>query len=134
MSNVRAMARRPVTLDRRYAWAVLSALVCFACVETVVFGIRGLSVPAETEALWAIFFGATWAWWVYADRRVTGTHQPFEFEALVFFGWPLAVPYYLLTTRTRRSRAPTVSVWLLFAAPWCVAGVVYAAAVLMYVP
>ncbi len=43
------------------------------------------------------------AWWVYGDRHRRGFPVPFEFEALVFFAWPIAVPYYLFSTRGWRA-------------------------------
>jgi len=39
---------------------------------------------------------------VFEDRRKRGFRVPFEFDAFVFFAWPIVVPYYLYRTRGAR--------------------------------
>ncbi len=53
----------------------------------------------EVDLLYNIGLSLSLAWWVYVDRRRQGYPAVFEFEAFVFFGWPLVVPYYLVRTR-----------------------------------
>ena len=40
-------------------------------------------------------------WWVEADARETGYRPCFEYNAFMFFGWPVLLPHYLLRTRGR---------------------------------
>ena len=51
-------------------------------------------------------------WWVYFDRRRRRYHTIFEFEAFVFFAWPIVMPYYLFKTRRWHS-VPIVVAWVI---------------------
>ncbi len=61
----------------------------------------------DTSGAWDYFEGVSFnyvlAWWVYGDRHKRGFPVPFEFEAFVFFAWPIALPYYLFSTRGWRA-------------------------------
>jgi len=61
-----------------------------------------ISMPAETETLWSVFRQLLLASWVYLDRRTRRLRLPFEFDAFVFFAWPIAFPYYLYKSRGAR--------------------------------
>ena len=113
-------------LDRRLPWAVLAALVVFASFETAVFAFRRAELPRETEALWSLLFASAWSWWIYVDRRHSNSGYPFEFDALVFFAWPVMVPYYLFRSRSSRSKSPALLIWGLYSLPFLVAGSCYA--------
>ncbi len=68
----------------------------------------------EADTVFNLGFVLLLMWWVYVDRHRRHYPVPFEFEAFVFFAWPLVVPYYLFRTRGIR------------AAPLCIAlGVAY---------
>jgi len=49
---------------------------------------------------------------------------PFEFDAFVFFGWPVVVPYYLYRTRGKRGLILTAAVYLLFVVPTVISAIV----------
>jgi hypothetical protein len=54
--------------------------------------------------------------WVHFDRRTHHLSLPFEFDAFVFFAWPIALPYYLYKTRGVRGfflAAPIMALLLL---------------------
>ncbi len=57
----------------------------------------------EADSVFGFGFTLLLMWWVYRDRHGRGYPVPFEFEAFVFFAWPLVVPYYLFRTRGRRA-------------------------------
>ena len=61
-----------------------------------------LNMPGETENLASVFQQLFVALWVYLDRQGRSLSLPFEFEAFVFFAWPIAVPYYLVKSRGAR--------------------------------
>src|SRR3978361_1861360 len=104
-----------------YPLAVLGTLVAFVSVETAAFAYRGQALPHETEALWALLVGVAWSWWVSADRQRNRRSTAFEFDALVFFAWPVVVPYYLVTSRGGRSTRSSLAIWGFYAWPFLVA-------------
>ncbi len=105
----------------------LIAITALFAVEFSFLSAYGEDVPRNTELLWNFAFSYVMAWWVHHDRRIRGFSVPFEFDAFVFFGWPIAVPYYLWRTRGRRGVLLSLGVWALFFIPGLVAAVVYLA-------
>jgi hypothetical protein len=67
--------------------------------------------------LWGLEFQALLAVWVRMDRRRRNMSLPFEFDAFVFFAWPVAFPYYLYRTRHKQGLAVTAAVYTLYFAP-----------------
>lgn len=67
--------------------------------------------------LWSLAFQLILACWVRVDRQVRGFRAPFEFDAFVFFAWPIVVPYYLYKTRGRRGLLAAASIGTLYVAP-----------------
>ncbi len=63
----------------------------------------GEYTSGASDFLWNFGFPYILACWVYGDRRQRGFPAPYEFEAFVFFAWPLVVPYYLYSTRDWRA-------------------------------
>ena len=84
-------------------------LVAVYLAYTVVMIAYGEYASEEAYSVFAFVFTLLLMWWVYRDRHRRGYPVPFEFEAFVFFAWPLVVPYYLFRTRGIR------------AAPLCIA-------------
>jgi hypothetical protein len=88
------------------AWQCLTALALLTVVDIVgrcILVLHGLSPSRSAELLCGFEFRLILAWWVAIDRRVRGFRAPFEFDAFVFFAWPILVPYYLYRTRGGRS-------------------------------
>ena len=80
--------------------------------------------PESTSLLWGFEFQTLLAVWVRMDRRRRNVSLPFEFDAFVFFGWPVALPYYLYRTRGSRGLLVTVVVYMLEAAPAVISAIV----------
>lgn len=113
-----------------FLWAPglwLIAITVLFAVELSFLSAYEEDVPRTTELLWSFAFSFVMAWWVHSDRRIPGVGVPFEFDAFVFFGWPIAVPYYLWRTRGRRGVLLSLGVCALFFVPNIVAIVVYLA-------
>ncbi len=95
----------------------LNGILSFVAVHTAYSAMMtsyGEYTSAAAEAVFNLGFAILLMWWVYVDRHRRRYPVPFEFEAFVYFAWPLVVPYYLFRTRGMR------------AAPLCIAlGVVY---------
>ena len=89
-------------------------LVAVHLTYSVTMAAYGEYASEAANYVFAFGFQLLLMWWVYVDRHRRRYPVPFEFEAFVFFAWPLVVPYYLFRTRGMR------------AAPLCIAlAVVY---------
>jgi hypothetical protein len=92
---------------------------------TAVFAL-GLSIcaayrtvnPQASELLWQFEFRLLLTWWVRADRRARDFSVPFEFDAFVFWAWPIVVPYYLYRSRGARGLLLALGIWWLYAVPY----------------
>jgi len=73
--------------------------------------------PEASALLWGLEFQTLLATWVRLDRRYRDLGLPFEFEAFVFFAWPVAAPYYLYRTRGMRGLAVTAAVYVFYIVP-----------------
>jgi hypothetical protein len=73
--------------------------------------------PEATTLLWSFEFRTLMAIWVRTDRRRRNVSLPYEFDAFVFFGWPLAIPYYLHRTRGWPGLVVSVAVYGLYVVP-----------------
>jgi hypothetical protein len=74
--------------------------------------------PEATELLWTFEFRLLLTWWVHADRRARSFGVPFEFDAFVFWAWPVVVPYYLYRSRGGRGLLLALSIWELYRVPY----------------
>ncbi len=61
-----------------------------------------LGMPGEPAILESLSQQLFIALWVYLDRKGRHLNLPFEFEAFVFFAWPILLPYYLVKSRGAR--------------------------------
>jgi hypothetical protein len=100
-------------------------LLLFLLVLTAIYSI-GLSVlafhgypvrPKSTALLWSLAFPMLLAIWVRMDRRSRNLNVPFEFDAFVFFAWPVALPYYLYRIRGKRGLLIVAAVYALYISP-----------------
>ena len=73
--------------------------------------------PESTALLWGFEFQTLLSIWVRIDRKQRNLSLPFEFDAFVFFGWPVAVPYYLYRTRGKRGLVVAAAVYTLYVTP-----------------
>jgi len=80
-------------------------LILFMVIVTAarcVLASHSLSLPAGSDKVSVVFQQLLVATWVYFDRQGRDLGLPFEFEAFVFFAWPIALPYYLVKSRGPR--------------------------------
>ena len=80
--------------------------------------------PEATALLWSFEFQILLAIWVRMDRRRRNVSLPFEFDAFVFFGWPVVVPYYLYRTRGWRGLIVIAAVYMLYVTPEVISTIV----------
>jgi len=77
----------------------------FAVIVTAarcVLASHSLSLSPGPDKLSVVIQQLLVATWVYFDRQGRDLRLPFEFEAFVFFAWPIALPYYLVKSRGPR--------------------------------
>ena len=103
---------------------LLVLLTAIYAVGLSVLASHGYSArPQATSLLWGFEFQALLAIWVRMDRRRRNLSLPFEFDAFVFFFWPLVVPYYLYRTRGKRGVLVTAAVYALYVTPAVISGI-----------
>ncbi len=114
---------RRSTLPYEIALLVLTAIYA---IGLSVVASRGSLMEGELSGpLWLFGFVVILVGWVRADRMAREYHAPFEFDAFVFFAWPVAVPYYLCRTRGWRGFLIALGLLALFAAPTFAAAFAY---------
>lgn len=82
-----------------FSLASLAILTLIFNSARIVFALQHLHLPPELETVWSLYTRLFIGCWVYLDRRRSRVGLPFEFEAFVFFAWPLFLPYYLYKSR-----------------------------------
>jgi len=80
--------------------------------------------PEATALLWSLEFPTFLAIWVRIDRTRRNLSLPFEFDAFVFFGWPVALPYYLYRTRSKTGLIIVAAIYALYLAPMVILAIV----------
>ena len=83
-------------------------LVAVFTVNSMISSYYEEATSAESDLIYNLGFAIFLMWWVYRDRHQRRWPVPYEFEAFVFIGWPITIPYYLVRTRGWR------------AIPWCI--------------
>ncbi len=114
------MLRSAYLLRPPKALIVLSALFT---VDLGVVGAQGGTVTPLARNVWMFAFGLFVAWWIAGDRRQRSYAAPFEFEAAIFYAWPVLLPYYLYRTRGGNGLLLTLGVYGLFFGPALVGGI-----------
>jgi hypothetical protein len=109
------------------ALSPLLALILFALIDTCAQAL--LATHHHTEAREsALFASLCWSlllvWWVSNDRLGRHLPVPYEFNAFIFFTWPVTVPYYLCKTRGPRGLLLAAALFFLLLLPSIAAVVV----------
>jgi hypothetical protein len=86
-------------------------------IGSLIMALHGMPVPNATGKLWSLAFQLMLAFWIHFDRQLRGFHSPYEFDAFVFFAWPIVVPYYLYKTRGGRGLLLAAGIGGLFITP-----------------
>jgi len=56
-------------------------------------------MPWRAIFIWKIAFSLAIAGWIVDDARKNGRQLCYDYDALVYFFWPLVAPVYLFQTR-----------------------------------
>ncbi len=95
----------------------MALLVAIYSAYSAVMAAYGEYTSEAADSVFAFGFTLLLMWWVYRDRHRRRHPVPFEFEAFVFFAWPLVVPYYLFRTRGRRAVPLLIALGVVFFIP-----------------
>jgi hypothetical protein len=103
----------------------LLALTLIYSVGLITLALRGVAPSEGLGLLWRLSFSLFTVYWIRADRVTRGMREPFfEFDAFVFFGYPLVVPYYLFRTRGIAGLAGGLGFWILDFLPFTAARII----------
>lgn len=83
----------------------LVLLVALGVVAEVILTYHGAELSQSTSYLWNACFAYCVVIWIEKDRKSKSISAPFEYQAFVFFFWPVVAPYYLFQTRRWRGLA-----------------------------
>lgn len=79
--------------------SVLALLVLLGSIASIAATYEGTDISSTSSLLWTGCFSYCVAWWIERDRKSRAVAAPFEYQAFVFFLWPIAAPHYLFKTR-----------------------------------
>ncbi|GAB3103290.1 hypothetical protein G8770_19900 [Aestuariicella hydrocarbonica] len=83
-----------------------------------VLSCQGEWISESTHVLWALIFFLLTILWVVEDAKSTHFEKPFDFDFLMYVFWPIAFPYYLLSTRGIKGLRLLVGFLLILVLPW----------------
>src|SRR5438067_2374643 len=92
----------PQCLQRMIAPTVMLWLFAFAFGIASARGDRG-EMPKRAGLASSVALPLIVASWVMADARKRGRQLCYDYDAFVFFAWPVVVPVYLFQTRGARA-------------------------------
>ncbi len=70
----------------------LGLVVGISVLHYGVMGYAGYDPNHKAEMLMALSLIFMFAWWAYEDAKNRKYHRPYEFGAIIFFAWPVALP------------------------------------------
>ena len=100
-------------------------LVGLYLTDGVVMTYFGEYTSLGTDYVWHFSFSLALAWWVGGDTRIKKVSAPYEFEAAVFFAWPIVAPWYLFKTRGVSALVPVITLIAMYLLPEMVSHIAY---------
>ena len=92
---------------------------------------QGEVVSDATQTLWAFIFIVLSIMWAIEDSKATHFEKPFDFDFLMYIFWPIAFPYYLVSTRGIEGVTQFLGFLLIWCGPWLAGLIAY---VYVYTP
>lgn len=93
-------------------------LSCLVTIVEVMLNLKGEVISLSAETTWGLIFLFLSIQWVNCDADRENFSKPFDFGFLVYIFWPIALPWYLISTRGIEGLLVYlgfIAVWLL---PW----------------
>lgn len=107
---------------------LISTLILLAIgmgIVEVILNSRGEFVSDSTQYLWGIIFCIVTIIWVMADSETNNFDKPFDFGFLMYVFWPIALPYYLISTRGIEGIVLFIGFICIWLGPWLAGLVAY---------
>ena len=97
----------------------------------VILNSQGEVISNSTQSLWGVIFLVLTIVWAVADSETNEFDRPFDFGFLMYIFWPIALPYYLISTRGIEGIILLVGLIGIWLGPWLAGLVAY---VYVYTP
>lgn len=94
-------------------------------VVEVILNARGEGLSDTTQILWGGIFIIMSTLWVVVDADSNNFEKPFDFDFLIYIFWPIALPYYLISTRGLEGAIIFFGFINLWLGPWLAGLVAY---------
>lgn len=107
-----------------YIYTLIVFFLCLGVVQ-VLLNLKGQEISKSTETLWGIIFIILTIFWVYCDAGRSDFEKPFDFGFLVYIFWPVALPWYLVSTRGMEGVLIFLGFIALWIGPWLMGLVAY---------
>ena len=104
--------------------ALMFLAIGMAAVE-VVLNSNGEVVSDSTQSLWGFIFLILTIVWAIADSDTNEFEKPFDFGFLMYIFWPVALPYYLISTRGIEGVVLLIGFMGVWLGPWLAGLVAY---------
>lgn len=79
---------------------------------------QGEFVSSSTQTIWSFIFLVLTIIWAVDDSRSSKFSRSFDFDFLMYIFWPIAFPYYLISTRGTEGIPLFVGFLALWCGPW----------------
>jgi hypothetical protein len=107
-----------------YIYTLIILAFCKSIIE-ILLNLKEMEVSQTTNTIWGGIFILLSILWVYYDADRPDFKKPFDFGFIVYVFWPIALPWYLITTRGLEGILiffGFISLWL---GPWLAGLVAY---------
>ncbi len=85
-------------MTNKFIYTLIALSGCMTIIE-VLLNLQGKEISLSTQSTWSIVSFFLTILWVYYDANREDFDKPFDFGFLVYIFWPIALPWYLITTR-----------------------------------
>src|SRR5262249_25191735 len=99
-----------------HEWLVV--LIFLVTLDFSLMAAHGKEASGFPGMVWTVVYALSLASWVKSDRRKRNVSVPLDHEALVFFAWPVAMPYYLYRTRGGKGLLEGIGFHALYLSPF----------------
>jgi TM2 domain-containing membrane protein YozV len=99
---------------------LLTLLILSASVGITEFYLNSIGefLAERTQTIWGIICLLLTILWAVEDSKTQEFYKPFEFGFLMYIFWPIAFPYYLLSTRKFDGLIYIAGFLAIWSGPW----------------
>jgi len=105
-----------------YVYTLIGLAVCMGTVE-VLLNLQDKVVSDSTQTIWGFVCLVLTILWAYFDADRPDFEKPYDFGLFAYVFWPIALPWYLFTTRGVEGLVVYFGFMSLWLGPW-IAGLI----------